>query len=324
VPELGIMFRLNDRKADPAAQYRAGQDLIAKAERIGIGSAWITSHHFGSDKGSIASPLLYLAAAAQHTRRIRLGTAVIVLTLEDPIRVAEDAALADHLSDGRIELGLGTGLEDWAFAAFGVDWNERHAIFERKLSLLRHALSGGSLADDKFLHPPGRGLANRIWRIASRIEDVRHIADAGDHLVLGGSKQLTLAENRARQSLAISEFRARAAPRQKIAVSRAFFVHEDHEEARRIFEAATPESFRQRQAGKPQLGDESAAVVGDPDFVRAAVLNDPQLALVDLVYAQVMPARLPVSRWAASLGLLQREVFARLPETLPAPRLKLG
>lgn len=310
MPELGIMFRLNDTKADPSEQYEAGLKLIEAAERIGIESAWLTSHHFGSDKGTVASPLLYLAAASQRTTRIRLGAAVVVLTLEDPIRVAEDAALADHLSAGRLELGLGTGLEDWAFAAFGVDWEARHDIFNAKLAVLRNALAGQPLGGERLLFPPGETLLSRIWRIGGRIEDVRAIADAGDNLILGGSKQLSLAENRARQSAAISEFRQRAGKRQKIAVSRAFFVGRDHETAVRVFNEAIPGHVRQRLAAQEGTGAEPAAIVGSPQFVREAIAEDPHLALVDLVFAQVMPAKLPVSRWTASLELLRHEVFS--------------
>ncbi len=244
MPDFGIMFRLNDRSVDPAQQYEDGFHLIEAAERLGLDSVWITSHHFGSDKGTIASPLLYLAAAAQRTRRIRLGAAVVVLSLEDPIRVAEDAALTDIISQGRLRLGLGSGLEDWSFAAFGVDWAERHRIFDSKLRGLKQMLAGAELPGGKRLHPPGRSLLNKIWRVGTELDDVRRIAKEGDNLLLGSSKQLSLAQNRERHAVAIREFRRLAGPARRIGAPLSLFALPDGREARRQFHDALPDVLK--------------------------------------------------------------------------------
>ncbi|MGP4882897.1 LLM class flavin-dependent oxidoreductase, partial [Klebsiella pneumoniae] len=79
------------------------------AERLGFDSAWIAQHHFHEQEGGLPSPLVFLAHVAAQTDRIRLGTAIITLPMENPLRVAEDAAVLDLLTDGRLEVGFGSG-----------------------------------------------------------------------------------------------------------------------------------------------------------------------------------------------------------------------
>lgn len=74
---------------------------------MGFDSAWIAQHHFHEQEGGLPSPLVFLAHVAAQTDRIRLGTAIITLPMENPLRVAEDAAVLDLLTDGRLEVGFG-------------------------------------------------------------------------------------------------------------------------------------------------------------------------------------------------------------------------
>ncbi|VTN08786.1 Alkanal monooxygenase alpha chain [Raoultella terrigena] len=105
---LGFFTRLLDDAA-PKERYRLATEQIRHAERLGFDSAWIAQHHFHEHEGGLPSPLVFLAHAAAHTERIRLGTAIITLPMEDPLRVAEDAAVLDLLADGRLEVGFGSG-----------------------------------------------------------------------------------------------------------------------------------------------------------------------------------------------------------------------
>jgi alkanesulfonate monooxygenase SsuD/methylene tetrahydromethanopterin reductase-like flavin-dependent oxidoreductase (luciferase family) len=96
---------------DPRWQRRQVLDFVefaVEAERLGFDGITVTEHHARSM--TCPSPHLLLAAAATRTSRIRLGTAVTVLPLYSPIRVAEEAGMLDHLSDGRFELGIGRGV----------------------------------------------------------------------------------------------------------------------------------------------------------------------------------------------------------------------
>ena len=104
------------------------------------------------------SPFPFLAHVAAHTHRIRLGTGVVCLTMEDPVRVAEDTVVTDALSDGRLEVGVGSGGTPTSYAAFGARFEDRHATFAAKLGQLRAAWAGKALAGDNHLYPGGETL----------------------------------------------------------------------------------------------------------------------------------------------------------------------
>ena len=84
--------------------------LMAAAEGYGFDSVWPAEHHF-SEYGVCGSTVVSLAAIARTTKKIRLGTGVVVLPFHNPVRVAEDFAMLDHLSNGRVELGIGRGYQ---------------------------------------------------------------------------------------------------------------------------------------------------------------------------------------------------------------------
>src|SRR3972149_6788199 len=95
-------------------------DIMARAEEFGFDSVWLAEHHF-SEYGDCASPAVPLAALATRTQKVRLGTGVVVLPLNHPLRVAEDFAILDLLSGGRVDLGVGRGYQPHEFAGYGLD-----------------------------------------------------------------------------------------------------------------------------------------------------------------------------------------------------------
>jgi natural product biosynthesis luciferase-like monooxygenase protein len=117
-------------------------ELMRAAEELGFDSVWPAEHHF-TEYGYCASPSLTLAAIAAETRRIRLGTGVVVLPLNHPVRVAEDYAFLDHLSDGRVELGLGRGYQPLEFQRYGVDQTTSREQFHEALQIVRQAWTEG-------------------------------------------------------------------------------------------------------------------------------------------------------------------------------------
>src|SRR5688572_4463765 len=99
---LGFFTRLVDDV--PAAEvYARALETFETAEELGYEVGWVAQHH-AHQEGGLPSPLVFLAAAAARTERIRLATGIITLPLEQPIRVAEDAAVLDEISGGRVEL----------------------------------------------------------------------------------------------------------------------------------------------------------------------------------------------------------------------------
>ena len=85
----------------------------------------------------------------------------------DLLNSAEDAVIADALSNGRLQLGLGSGLEDWAFGPFGIDWDDRLRVYADKVARLRSVLDGDDLGGGRTLYPPSGDLRKRLWRVAS-------------------------------------------------------------------------------------------------------------------------------------------------------------
>lgn len=124
-----------------AREYRETLDLVRLAESAGFDSAWVSEHHGGSD-GYLPSLLPMLGAFADATERILLGTGVVLAPLHHPLRLAEDAAVVDQLSDGRLVLGLGIGWREEEFRMFGVPMRERALRTEETIEILRRAWSG--------------------------------------------------------------------------------------------------------------------------------------------------------------------------------------
>src|ERR1700739_3820597 len=180
---LGFFTRLLDQ-VDPAERYRLATAQIMHAERCGFDSAWVAQHHFHEDEGGLPAPFVFLSQIAARTTRIRLGTGIVTLPLELPVRVAEDAAVLDLMCGGRLEVGIGPGGNLSAYDAFGLDSTERTALLVRHHHVLVEAWSGRALPGGDRLYPPNSGLADRIWQATFNIEGARRAGAAGDGLML--------------------------------------------------------------------------------------------------------------------------------------------
>ena len=117
-------------------------DEALYAEQLGMHSAWIGEHHFNS-LGVLSCPDLVLSYIAARTSRIRLAPAVTVLPLHHPIRVAEQWATLDLLSNGRVDFAAGRGYDRREYEPFHVDFDDNQGIFEEGLEAGAPALAGG-------------------------------------------------------------------------------------------------------------------------------------------------------------------------------------
>ncbi len=113
-------------------------DIIQAAEDVGFDSVWPAEHHF-SEYGYCPSPALTLAAISRVTKRIRLGTGVVVLPFHDPVRVAEEYAFLDLMCDGRLEFGVGRGYQPLEFKGHRVDQTKSRGIFRESLEIITQA-----------------------------------------------------------------------------------------------------------------------------------------------------------------------------------------
>ncbi|GAB3834203.1 LLM class flavin-dependent oxidoreductase [Dactylosporangium cerinum] len=196
---MSFGFQTHVHGLAPARELLPGLiDLYVAAEELGFTSGWIAQHHLGNDAGLLPSPLVLLAAAAEATSTIRLGTSVLVLPLEHPVRVAEDAGVLDVLSSGRLELGLGVGGPSVPeFAAFGKAPERRHELYAEHRDLLLHLLGGGEVADGLRVSPAVPQLLERIWQSPSTPERAAELAATGHGLLVGigpGDVQRALAD----------------------------------------------------------------------------------------------------------------------------------
>lgn len=184
---LGFLTHVHGIGRSASDVYHSLVDQAQAAEELGYDGIWIAQHHFGSDTGRLPSPLVLLAAIAQRTTTLRLGTGISALPLEDPIRYAEDAAVLDALSGGRVELGVGSGGANLrGFAAFGRDVAERRDLHDDVLESARSAFRGDEIRGTGLtLQPTAPDLAHRLWSSTSDPDRAADAARAGDGLLLG-------------------------------------------------------------------------------------------------------------------------------------------
>lgn len=120
---------------------------IVLAEELGYQAAFVAEHHF-HEYGAITNPAVFLAAAAQRTRRIRLGPSVSILPFHDPRTVAEDYVTLDILSQGRLILGLGSGYLKHEFDGYGVDPAGKRERFDEGMAVVERLIAGERVTHD--------------------------------------------------------------------------------------------------------------------------------------------------------------------------------
>lgn len=137
-------------RAEGAVRFRTIVDQIAFAEEIGFYSVWLAEHHFHSFAGLFSAPPVIGAAIAHRTTRMRIGTAVLLLPYHNPLRIAEDYATLDCLSNGRVEFGVGHGFVKWEALTFGIPLEELRDRFKENLEVVLKAWQ------EPALHHKGR------------------------------------------------------------------------------------------------------------------------------------------------------------------------
>jgi len=124
--------------------YVALPEQAGLAERWGYHSIWLPENHFSGDR-AVADPMLLLASMASVTSRLRLGTTSYLLPLRHPLQAAEQVAVLDQLSGGRLILGLGRGYQAATYSAFGIAMRQKRAIFTQTLEIMQRAWAGEEL-----------------------------------------------------------------------------------------------------------------------------------------------------------------------------------
>ena len=145
--KVGLFFDLRRPPGTEAPwrrTYSFALEVCEEAERLGAASVWFSEHHLYAD-GYLPQPLTFAAAVAARTTRVRIGTAVMIAGLRHPVHVAEEAAVVDQISGGRLELGFGAGYRRPEHDLFGVDFTQRYRLADRRVSELREIWASGSV-----------------------------------------------------------------------------------------------------------------------------------------------------------------------------------
>ncbi|MCX2934565.1 LLM class flavin-dependent oxidoreductase [Mycobacterium sp. CVI_P3] len=183
--------------------YQSHLDLIADSELMGFDNAWLTEHHFVDD-GYSPSLLPIGAAVAARTKHIRIGTFLLLLPLHNPVRVAEDTATVDLISEGRFDLGVGLGYRAAEFDDQGIPVRERAGRMQEGLTLVRQLLAGeavtfegryNSLRDIRISPPALQQPHPPIWVGGSAPKAIERAARMGFHFLSGGPGSVEVYDN---------------------------------------------------------------------------------------------------------------------------------
>ena len=199
--DLGVMFSFRN----PATWRRSFVDvyrdeiaLAEYAEEIGYDTIWLTEHHFADD-GYSPSLVTLAGAIAARTERVRIGFNLLLLPLYDAVRLAEDLAALDVISNGRIDVGVGQGYAPHEFAGFGIDLADRLGRFREGLDVLNGLWTEQAFSyEGKHYHIKNANLCPRpvqqpsppMWIGATSPPAVRRAGRRGAHLLGLANKEL--------------------------------------------------------------------------------------------------------------------------------------
>jgi alkanesulfonate monooxygenase SsuD/methylene tetrahydromethanopterin reductase-like flavin-dependent oxidoreductase (luciferase family) len=178
----------------PATEfYRRMFEQMEELDRLGFDHVWVTEHHFGDYGGAIPHPPTFLSAVARTTGRIRLGVAINVLPLHNPLEVAESYAMADVISNGRLEFGIGKGSEPSEYRRAGIAQEEAAGRMKEGTEILLQAWSDSPVDFEgeffryknvRVLPKPAQRPHPPVWVGCARSEDsFRWAGENGFHLM---------------------------------------------------------------------------------------------------------------------------------------------
>jgi alkanesulfonate monooxygenase SsuD/methylene tetrahydromethanopterin reductase-like flavin-dependent oxidoreductase (luciferase family) len=163
--------RLARTVAQLYAQVMAQGEL---AERLGYDTFFCAEHHF-HEYGAVPDPAVMLSALAQRTSRVRLGTAISILTFHDPRRIAETYAMVDMMSRGRLVFGVGSGYLAHEFAGFGIDPKEKRDRFNERLDIVKRLLAGETVGKAVLNVRPHEGRVPPLYVAVLAREAAYHV-----------------------------------------------------------------------------------------------------------------------------------------------------
>ncbi len=188
---LLLIFQNYLGRGDDVAMVEDQLRLVELAERLGFDAVWAAEHHF-TDYSACPDNVEFLAWAAGRTERIALGTGAVIVPWNDPLRVAEKIAFLDHLSGGRVRLGLGRGLSRVEYDHFQLEMSSSRDRFDEASRMIVDGLESGFVEGDGPYYPqvrtpirprPLRGFRDRLYCVGMSPESVEQGAALGGRLM---------------------------------------------------------------------------------------------------------------------------------------------
>src|SRR5215467_14663196 len=139
---FGIFVEEMRYGASQVSAFRDAFELADRAEDWGLDCVWLGEIHFTPNRSIISASLQVASSIATRTKRLRVGTAVTVLPLNHPLRIAEEVATLDHISEGRFEFGIGRSGVVRSYDTYGIPYGESQARFREALEIIRLAWKG--------------------------------------------------------------------------------------------------------------------------------------------------------------------------------------
>ena len=178
--DFGVFLDFAARKgATPNDIFKESFKLVDLAEQSGLDTVWLGESHFNPNRSVLSAPTVVASSIATRTKRLRVGNAVQVLPLISPLRIAEEAATVDQVSEGRFEFGVGRSGNAKAYEIMGIPYEESPARFQEALDIILEAWKGETFSyhgkfnhiDDATITPGTYQKPRPTVRLASTQED---------------------------------------------------------------------------------------------------------------------------------------------------------
>jgi alkanesulfonate monooxygenase SsuD/methylene tetrahydromethanopterin reductase-like flavin-dependent oxidoreductase (luciferase family) len=321
----------------PAHGPQLLQETIQQAklcEDLGIDSIWIEEHH--GQGGYWPTPLIALAAIASHTERVQLGTNILILPLYDPVHIAEQFAVLDVMTGGRMVLGTSIGDSAKEFAMFRVQANRRGQIFEEQIQVIRKLWETGEVSmDGEIFHfdrisipvPPVQQRGPPIWIGGWGPRQVERAARLGNAWFPGPVSDLPGVVQRLENYTQLLKDHGKDPSARVHPLTRDIILSETEEEAWELAEKELLPAYQEDYLASdhPLVGKDSGAkfqglrdlardrlIIGNPETVTREAIRVIRATHTDhLVFRLKLPGISPV-QITRSIKLLSREVIPHL------------
>tara|TARA_B100001142_G_scaffold204157_1_gene202559 strand:- start:190 stop:1254 length:1065 start_codon:yes stop_codon:yes gene_type:complete len=245
--QFGVFLLLQSPDVQPSPTiYDNAIKQAELADELGFNTVWLAEHHFSS-YGYLPYPLMMAIKIAERTKSIRVGTAVLVLPLHHPIKLAEEIAMADQLTNGRIEIGFGRGYQEYEFDRLGVNIHENREMFDESLDIISKALQEETITyDGNYYKIPETAIFPKtiqnphppFWIAAQSPDSIKKVVQKGYKCITGGSSAPSGAVKQNWEVFQNAVEESGAGWPQEFAIQKQIYVAETEEEARKELDNA--------------------------------------------------------------------------------------